>query len=48
MKLDLELNSVVDELIEHFAYSPEKVSKAIARSNSLPPPLNLYVGKPNP
>ena len=32
MKLDLELNSVVDELIEHFAYSPEKVSKAIARS----------------
>ncbi len=32
MKLDLELDSTVDELIEQFDHAPEKVSKAIARS----------------
>ncbi len=32
MKLDLELDSTVDELINQFNHAPEKVSKAIARS----------------
>lgn len=32
MKLDLELDSTVDELIEQFGHAPEKVSKAIVRS----------------
>ncbi|WP_066017710.1 hypothetical protein [Endozoicomonas atrinae] len=32
MKLDLELDSTVDELIDQFDHAPEKVSKAIARS----------------
>ncbi len=32
MKLDLELDSTVDDLIGQFDHAPEKVSKAIARS----------------
>ncbi|WP_419835262.1 hypothetical protein [Endozoicomonas atrinae] len=32
MKLDLDLDSTVDELIEQFDHAPKKVSKAIARS----------------